>query len=289
MFDQVMIFGGRPQGKCIFISCDYIYFSRFFESLLSSVEKNIEGYDNVHCHIVANNHQHKLILKNLSLSRCSFSFENVDEAKVILKNYRFEIDNWKKIDSIAVKTMLIDEFARNNATKRFAIKLLKFNKKIFNAMIDLIPPITNINNSKLKTYYSVRRFLMPDNFFNDVTSLLIIDVDSRFNSKISFADLVSETSCALTRNDMWSKYLAGFVFFLFEGKGKSSSLSGLKVLLTDLLNYQGIHWGVDQLALDALEVRLLLKPLNSLKHSFNKSFDEDTVFVSLKGDSKWDC
>lgn len=281
--ERITITGAKPQGRCIFVCCDYIYFSKFFEQLQLTIRKKFIDHDNIHCHVIANEQQQKIILKKQVPKDCTFSFENIDDVKIIINEKNYTYSDWKSIESIEVKKMLMQESARYSYLKKFLFYSLKFSPFI----LRLMPPITYINRTKLKTYYSLRRFLMPDYFFDKVTALLILDIDSVFNSEISFSKLIEEKSCALVRDDMWSKYLAGFVFFFFDKVGGSLSLSMLKELLLARLNKEGIHWGVDQLALDDLEKRQMIKPLISMKYSFKNEYDTGTVFVSLKGDSKW--
>ena len=128
---------------------------------------------------------------------------------------------------------------------------------------------------------------MPKSFFSQVNGLLITDIDSHFQSPLDFSELDSSISQAISRNGMWSKYMAGFVFFKFESLGKSVSIFTLNELIKNLIHKQGLHWGIDQIALDSLGKRKLLSSIDSIKYSFSSDYDEDALFVSLKGPSKW--
>lgn len=286
MFDQIKIYGDRPKGNCLFVTCDLIYFNKFYTKLSESYCINLVGFDSFHCHIICPEDKlAELKIKNIRPD-CTISYEIANDAKKILQHLNFENCHWLNIKHKLVKEMLITESYRNSRIKSFLFGRIKSIPFFSDSLTNKISPLRFVNKTKLKTYYSLRRFLMPQSFFLDVNGLLMIDIDSHFQSPLDFIELDFSTSKAISRNGMWSKYLAGFVFFKFESLGKSLSLLTLNQLIINLIQSQGLHWGIDQIALDALEKHKLLGSIDTLKYSF--SYDnEDALFVSLKGPSKW--
>ncbi len=287
MFDNIPIYGSKPYGKCIFIACDYDYYCNFFQKLYQSIRLNFTNFDTLHCHIIGVREEWDRVIKDNLIEFCSFSFEDIDDVKLNLEQMIYDKKQWDNIISLDVKEMLLRESSRNSFIRRFLFRCIKVNDSFYDYFINTFPPLTYLNDSKIKTYYSIRRFVMPSDFFMNTSCLLVIDVDSVFTSSINFNDLINHGTRAFTRENMWSKYLAGFVLFSFESKGNSLSLYTLKSLLVDILYRQGFHWGLDQVALDELSHQNLIVPLTDFPYSFKDDQSSDVIFVSYKGASKW--
>jgi|TARA_B110000977_G_scaffold182612_1_gene244411 hypothetical protein len=248
---------------------------------------NLSGFDSFHCHVICPETRISELKTNNLSPNCTISYEIITDVKKVLHHLNCENYHWLNIKEKSIRAMLITEAYRNSRIKSFLFNLVNRIPLFSDILIDKLSPLRYINETKFKTYYSLRRFLMPQSFFSHVKGLLITDIDSHFQFPLDFSELDSSSSQAISRNGMWSKFMAGFVFFKFESLGKSTSLFTLDELIIKLIQNQGLHWGIDQIALDSLGKRKLLSSINSIKHSFSSDYDEDTIFVSIKGPSKW--
>lgn len=283
MFNKIKIFGDKPSGNCLFVSCDLIYFQKFYSKIADSFIRNLSGFDSFHCHVICPEKKINELKPNNANVNCTISYEIAEDAIEVLNNINFEKHHWLNIKDISIREMLLSESYRSSRVKSFLFGHLKK----FPLISKKLSPVSYVNKTKLKTYYSLRRFLMSELFFSNITGLLVTDIDSHFQSSLDFKELDSGLSLAISRDDMWSKYMAGFVFFKFESTGRSSSLFTLNKTIANLINNQGLHWGIDQIALDILGDLNLLSSINSFKFSFSNEYDNDALFVSLKGPAKW--
>lgn len=287
MFDDVKIYGDRPVGRSLFVVCDSIYYRKFYKNLVRTYSENLTGFDGIHCHIIRNENDD--VSFEFDGINQTISYEYISDVERAIEGFKFRKKHWGCIESKLVKEMLVFEAFRKSKLKTFLLKaLLHASRPLRDKIIDALTPLNFINNSQLKVYYSVRRFLMPKDFFSNVKSLLIVDVDSYFPGKFDFSQIHGPSSLAIFRSGMWSNCMAGFVYFSFESIGASTSLSKINFLLSQIIRNQGFHWGVDQLALDLLARENMLFPIKDFSFSFKPISEEEPIFVSLKGEQKWE-
>lgn len=278
MYDSITIYGTKPSGATIFACADLDYYDRFSKRLAESAIANINNTTKLHFHIIIPSDKAIDAIKIFVSNRITYSWEFINNSQ--------PFEQYKNVNLIVatpqVKHMLAVEYQKNIISKKIVV-----------AAQEIDPPTSDdivkfVNENLIRTYYSIRRFLLPQAYFSEITGLLIVDIDSYFNNDIQIEALShSGFSRAIHRKNSWSKYLAGVVYAHFEEQGKSQFLNILKTELVNIIRTNGLHWGVDQLALDSCAKYDLIRPLTEFTHSFKKTNDISIAFVSIKGIDKW--
>ena len=270
----------KPKGKVIFVACDSIYFDKFSDKLATSFIAHVKNFNCLHFHIISPTEDVLEKMLHSQSTLVTFSFEDSTCIRKINRKIpgRF---GWLAALPKKIKSMLVAEQERNNKIRGFVIS--KFLRLHFSENLFLRRKW--LDDSKSKVYYACRRFMMPISFFDEISSVLIVDVDSYFNADVMVdVDMSSIGAFAICRNKSWSKFLAGFVYV----KTNQHGVLFLNKMRNDLIKHFSdgcIYWGVDQVLLDRCGEAGLLSCFSNIDVGFEKN--SSASFISLKGNLKW--
>ena len=269
-----------PTGKAIICACDQIYFDKFYLNLKNSFMENISAYDCLHVHIINPNSECIQTLSKENNEKLSFSWES---SKNIRKINDIKISKSMLKSSLPrkIKAMLIEE---SMSGKPIFQKLMVL---AYNAGLPWNYLISNnfLQKDQLRTYYALRRFIMPKTIFKNLTEILLIDIDSIFKKDFYTLSHDEHSVKAIKRSEVsWSNYYAGIVMVRLDKKG-ILFISRLSKILKSYLKKNIFFWGMDQLAIDECASLNLIQPLNSDLMNFKDN--EEAKFISYKGDEKW--
>lgn len=278
-FDSLEILQ-KPTGKVVFVACDSRYFEIFSDELTTSFTRHINSFNCLHFHIISPTENILEKISHPSNSSVTYSFEDSTQINEINETSLAGLPCFADLPR-KIKSMLILEQERDNKITSYLIpKLLRLHFPV-----DFLLSYQWLNISKSRVYFACRRFMMPMYFFDSISSVLIIDIDSYFNRDVSInMDVSSVGAFAVSRKDSWSKFLAGFVYVKMNQQG-SLFLNKMRNDVTKSFWDGLIYWGLDQVLLDKCGEVGLLACLPSVDVGFAKN--SNASFVSLKGNLKW--
>lgn len=260
----------------ILCAADSFYFKKFHVKLIDSFSL-VDSGQSLHFHIINPDAAAINLVEKLSQSeKLSFSLEYVD-----LNSYPyFKFDRLNQLP-LKILKMLANEKFRGNFLARYISLIL--DKTPINPLFFLSEKF--IISLWPKIYYSVSRFLLINqSYFDDFKSILIIDIDSIFKSKLDFINFKNDGIYIKKRSGTWSNHLAGCVYIKNPHKSKSF-FKEFANLFEHYCKKGCFFWGIDQFLIDELASMYEIYDIPNDLFSVNPSISAS--IISFKGDAKW--